>query len=87
MEFSAWLLAFFNLGQDKTREDPSGFEGMSKNSFGNITKQITNVRKNLKDAESKAVQGSRGPTGFDSNSEEGATNTAGARRKIMATEG
>ena len=65
----------------------AGMKVWSRNSFGNITKKIANIRKNLKDAESKAVQGSRGPTGFDSNSEEGATNTAGARRKIMAAAG
>ena len=38
----------------------AGMKVWSRNSFGNITKKIANVRKNLKDAESKAIQGSRG---------------------------
>ena len=71
----------------KLEKIQAGLKVWSRNSFGNITKQIANVRKNLKDTESKAVQGSRGPIGFDSNSEGGATNTAGARRKIMAAAG
>ena len=44
----------------KLEKIQAGLKVWSRNSLGNITKQIANVRKNLKDAESKAVQGSRG---------------------------
>ena len=37
-----------------------GLKNWSKNSFGNITKQLGIVRKNLREAEAKAMQNGRG---------------------------
>ena len=37
-----------------------GLKNWSKNSFGNITKQLGIVRKNLREAEAKAIQNGRG---------------------------
>lgn len=44
----------------KLEKTQAGLKVWSRNSFGNITKQIASVRKNVKDAGTKAVQGSMG---------------------------
>ena len=60
MEISSGLLPPLVSVKTKLEKIQAGLKVWSRNSFGNIAKQIASVQKNLKDAETKAVQGSMG---------------------------